>query len=73
MGGEKMASVKVICAGCKRAIQLGPQHKKGQWLNCPYCGAGLQVISLDPPMLDWAEEGHNITDNAEWSKWRQQI
>lgn len=49
-----MAVKTTICLVCKRSIKLGPWVKKGGWFACPHCGAGLKLVSLDPPMLTWA-------------------
>lgn len=42
------------CLDCGEAISLGPQPREGQRLTCANCGAFLEIISLEPPELDWA-------------------
>jgi len=49
-----MAVAKALCPGCRRKIELEPQVERGEWVSCPYCWADLEVISLNPPVLDWA-------------------
>jgi lysine biosynthesis protein LysW len=56
-----MSVPKVACPECGRGIDLAPPITKGDWLACPYChAADIEVISLDPPMLNWAYEGPEI-------------
>ena len=40
------------CPGCGRLIDLG--RPKRVWIFlCPQCSAPLEVIQLDPPVLNW--------------------
>jgi lysine biosynthesis protein LysW len=41
------------CPDCGRAISLAPQSKMGQRAICRRCGADLELVSLEPPELDW--------------------
>jgi hypothetical protein len=56
------------CLGCRRSVDLGPKVKKGGWLACPHCGAGLQVVSLQPPMLVWASDRPRTRRTPNWSR-----
>ena len=42
-----------ICPSCGDEIRLRSQPGVGQQVLCPYCGAELEVIALDPVELDW--------------------
>ncbi len=41
------------CPDCGRTINLAPQSKRGQRVICQHCGADLELVSLEPPELDW--------------------
>ena len=45
---------RAICPECRAKIRLGPETEEGQSVYCPYCGTDLEVISLDPAVLDRA-------------------
>jgi len=59
-----MAGSRTVCPGCKRKVDLEPQIRKGDWVTCPYCEADLEVMSQDPPLLDWAYEGSEIAGST---------
>ena len=44
-----------LCPDCDQKIVIGPKPKKGQWVSCPHCNADLEIISLSPLELDWAQ------------------
>jgi lysine biosynthesis protein LysW len=67
---------KAFCPGCRRSMEVDPNLEVGEWVNCPSCDADLEVASLKPLVLDWADEG--LEDNgvswtylagSKWSKW----
>ncbi len=43
-----------FCPDCGHRVKLGSGAREGQLVICPNCNAELEVISLDPPELDWA-------------------
>jgi alpha-aminoadipate carrier protein LysW len=43
----------VSCPDCGQKISL-VRAWEGQLITCSNCNAELEVISLDPPELDWA-------------------
>lgn len=45
---------RVYCPDCDGRIMLSSQVEVGLTLVCPYCDAELEVISVDPPEVDWA-------------------
>ena len=45
-----------ICPECEADISLPDGTVEGEIIQCPDCGVELEVISLDPPMLDLAPE-----------------
>ncbi len=44
------------CPECAGEIVIGSDVLTGEIIQCPECGAELEVISLDPPVLDLAPE-----------------
>ena len=42
------------CPECDSLVVLNPHASVGQQVTCPHCDADLEVISVDPPELDWA-------------------
>jgi alpha-aminoadipate carrier protein LysW len=67
---------KAICPGCRRSVYIDQHIQMGEYVNCPECGADLEVISLHPIMLDWADEGLDngrltwgSVASAKWPKW----
>lgn len=73
-----MAVAKAVCPGCRRKIELEPKVERGEWVSCPHCWADLEIIGLNPPMLDWAyDEGAEVVGfpgmrapGARWDRWR---
>ena len=54
--------VKAYCPDCEEPIQLKGTPRLGMRLTCPSCGSELELISVDPPAVDWAyddEEDEN--------------
>ncbi len=52
-----MSVAKATCPNCGHKIHLDRHVKRGDWIDCSHCkAADIEVISLDPPMLDWAYE-----------------
>jgi alpha-aminoadipate/glutamate carrier protein LysW len=45
--------IKVNCPDCEEPILLKGKLTLGQRVTCSACGSELEVISLDPPELDW--------------------
>jgi alpha-aminoadipate carrier protein LysW len=59
-----MTISRAVCPGCSGRVEIGPRIRKGDWVTCPRCGADLEVISLDPPMLNWAYDGPEVAGGA---------
>lgn len=45
-----------ICPECEATVDLADDTIKGELVMCPECGAELEVIELDPVVLDLAPE-----------------
>lgn len=45
-----------MCPDCEVLISIPGTLRLGKIVECPECGATLEVVSLDPPELDLVEE-----------------
>ena len=54
-GKEGITDMLPTCPDCGAPVQLGKTAKEGHQIECSECGAVLEVISLDPPELDYAD------------------
>lgn len=62
--------LKAACPECEQKIVLNPGVNKGDWINCPHCqAADIEVIGLEPPLLDWAYE-EPIVGSPFWKRFR---
>jgi lysine biosynthesis protein LysW len=52
---KEISMATALCPDCDQKIVIGPKPKKGQWVSCPHCNADLEIISLSPLELDWAQ------------------
>lgn len=61
---------RVHCPDCDGRIMLSSQVYVGLTLVCPYCDAELEVISTDPPEVDWAYDWEwNEEEEEETVSW----
>lgn len=44
----------LLCVGCEGELTLPTDAMEGEIIVCPDCGSELEVISLNPPMVDFA-------------------
>ena len=47
---------QAACPECAAAIALADDTLPGEIIQCPDCGVELEVVSVDPPVLDLAPE-----------------
>jgi alpha-aminoadipate carrier protein LysW len=52
------------CPECETKIRFPQAPQMGETLTCHECGEALQVVSLSPLELDWA----NDDDYGEWEE-----
>lgn len=57
---------RVICPGCRRYMEVDRHIEVGDWVSCPGCDADLEVISLNPLVLDWVDAEYENASIA-WS------
>jgi lysine biosynthesis protein LysW len=56
------------CIECDEDIEINGRPQLGQKVTCPNCGALLEVASINPLELDWAEEDYdNAWDDDDFS------
>lgn len=46
--------IKVICVECSADIELEQNTEVGEIIVCPDCGVDLEVVSLDPAVVELA-------------------
>ena len=46
---KKMAK----CPSCMFKVDIGEKPRFGQRIKCPDCEAVLEIIQINPPILDW--------------------
>lgn len=51
-----------ICPDCEAEVQVDENSGKGDIVDCPDCGATLEVVGLDPIELDFVIE----EDEEDW-------
>jgi len=42
-----------VCLSCQQVIKVGDHPKFGQIIVCKYCDTELEIIDLNPVVLDW--------------------
>ena len=50
---DEPETLSAFCPRCRHAIAPDLFTEVGQVFTCPNCGESLDIISLDPPELDW--------------------
>ncbi len=60
---------RVYCPDCDGGIMLSSQVEIGLTLICPHCEAELEVISIDPPEVDWAYDWEWEEEEEEEVSW----
>jgi len=55
----------VLCPECEHDIPVNPDWQEEDEFVCPNCSCDLQVVSLDPAMIDFAPEDESSWDEPE--------
>ena len=59
------------CPSCSIKLDIGSNPRPYQRFVCPDCNAFLEIVKINPPLLDWAfgesEEYYDPLDFAVWS------
>jgi lysine biosynthesis protein LysW len=61
------------CPSCGEKITIGEYPKIGQYLLCSICDEKVEVVNLDPVVLDLLyvpdEDGYSIDEYEFWDKY----
>ena len=55
--------IRTKCIVCREPIHFSLPPKKGEIINCDYCGEKMEVINLNPIILDWPYEFESVMEN----------
>lgn len=65
------------CPSCGEKISIGERPKIGQYLLCPICDEKVEIVSLDPIILDLIyvqdENGYSIDEVEYWDKYWAEV
>ena len=71
---------RAVCPSCRRSMDLDRHIEEGEFVHCPRCRADLEVSSLHPLELEWADvwsEGARFAPipgaDARWSKREKRV
>jgi alpha-aminoadipate carrier protein LysW len=59
----------VFCPECETAIDVEDDVEEGQILDCPECGARLEVVNTNPLELDVIPEANDEEEDAQAENW----
>jgi alpha-aminoadipate/glutamate carrier protein LysW len=54
------------CPECEAAIEIEDDVEEGTKLDCPDCGAELEVVNTNPVELDVISSGEEEEDDGTW-------
>jgi lysine biosynthesis protein LysW len=55
----------IECLECGLAFAPRGQLEIGRFVGCPECGAGMEVVSLDPVEVDWIYDEPEYEDQGD--------
>lgn len=55
---------RVYCLDCDSAIQINASAKVGDEIVCENCEAEFELVSLNPPVIEWLYD-----DDEEWDEY----
>ena len=50
------SSIKTRCFVCGEPVQFEKYPKLGEIITCLYCGENLEVVQIEPIVVDWPWE-----------------
>lgn len=56
---------RAYCLDCDRSIQLSMIMETGDEVTCPHCDAEFDLIGLNSPAIEWAEELRYLNDGED--------
>ncbi len=57
------------CPSCSIKMDIGKNPRPYQRLICPDCGSDLEIVKIDPPVLDWAFGNEEFYDDMVFAVW----
>ena len=57
------------CPSCLIKVDIGKNPRPYQRLRCPDCEAYLEVVKINPPILDWAFGNEEFYEDMELAFW----
>ena len=57
------------CPSCLIKIDIGRSSRQYQRIICPDCDAQLEIVKIDPPVLDWAFGEEEFYDDLSFAIW----
>ena len=45
--------VMAKCIACNQEVSLSSKPRKWTYVTCQHCGRRLEIIRVNPPLLDW--------------------
>ena len=54
--------VKALCPTCRDEVQLPEGYKLWQIVFCKACDSELEIVAVNPPILDW----RYVEDHVPW-------
>jgi len=57
------------CPSCLIKIDIGRSPRHYQRIICPDCDAHVEIIKIDPPVLDWAFGSEEFYDDMSFAVW----
>jgi hypothetical protein len=64
----------LFCPECDGGISSGHRHRLGQRFLCPHCRTVLEVISVRPLELDWADDYEDEESEGSWqAAWSRKL
>jgi len=61
------------CPSCGENISIGDHPQIGQYLLCPICDEKVEIINLNPIVLDWMylpeDNSYNYDEYEDWDRY----
>ena len=65
------------CPSCGEKISIGERPKIGQYLLCSICDEKVEIVSLDPIVVDLiyvpGDDGYNFEEYEYWDRYWKRI
>ena len=55
------------CPSCLIKVDIGRNPRPYQRIKCPDCDTALEIIKINPPVLDWVFGNEEFYDNFDFA------